>query len=262
MATFAEQIGVELRSWVRDGLVSEQQADAIRARYARDAGSERRSRLITVLATIGVAAVGIGVILFFAANWDGIPKLARLVLLLAAIGAAFGGGERLSRRYARVGEAVTFLGGLLYGAAIFLVGQMYSLDDHRGTGFLLWAAGAVAGTVVLRTPRWAALAFATFGAWLAYVVGDVDYGETIPFVLGLYGLAVYATATRLRRSDLFALPRGVGFALATIPAFALTFGDLSEGTAHHSGVPARVLAACIACGVAAIVAGGALALDR
>jgi uncharacterized membrane protein len=262
MATFAEQVAVETRSWVRDGVVSEQQAEAIRARYARDARSERRGRLITVLATIGVVAVGTGVILFFAANWDGIPKLARLLLLLAAIGAAIGGGERLGKRYPRVGEAVTFLGGLLYGAAIFLVGQMYNLSDRTGSGFLLWAAGAVAGTAVLRTPRWAALAFATFGAWLAYTVAHVAYGETIPFVLGLYGLAVYAAGTRFRRSALFALPRGVGFALTTIPTFALTFGNLSDGTADHEHIPARIAVVCVACAAAAVAAGVALAFDR
>jgi uncharacterized membrane protein len=262
MATFAEQIAQETRAWARDGLISEQQAEAIRARYARGASSERRGRLITVLATIGVVAVGVGVILFFAANWDGIPKLGRLVLLLVGLAGTLAGGEALRGRYPRVGEAVTFLGGLLFGAAIFLVGQMYNVDDrHASAGFLLWTAGAVAGTAVFRTPRWAALAVGTFATWLGFVVGRVHYGEVVPFALALLGLAVYAVGTRIRESELLGLPRGLGLALASLPVFVLTFGDISDDAADHE-LPPRVIAACIATAVAAILAGGALALDR
>ena len=38
---------------MRDGLIDEAQAEAIRARYAEGAASQRRARLITTLATIG-----------------------------------------------------------------------------------------------------------------------------------------------------------------------------------------------------------------
>ncbi|HEY3183652.1 MAG TPA: DUF2157 domain-containing protein [Gaiellaceae bacterium] len=261
MATFVERIAAETRAWVRDGLISEDQAEAIRARYAEGAASERRGRLITVLATIGAVAIGIGVILFFAANWDGIPKAGRLVVLLLGLVATLAGGDALRARSPRVGEAVTFLGGLLFGAAIFLVGQMYNLDDHAGAGFLLWAGGAAAGTAVFRTPRWAALAVATLGTWLAYVVADVDYGELVPFVLGLYGLAVYALGTRLRETELLGLPRAVGFALATIPVFVLTFGHVADEAADHEHLRRRVVAACVGTAIAAVAAAIALALD-
>src|SRR5207247_8671620 len=123
------------------------------------------------------------------------------------------------------------------------------------------AAGAAAGTLVFRTPRWAALAVATCAAWLGYVVADVDYGELGPFVLALLGLAVYAVGTRLRESELLGLPRGVGLALAAVPVFVLTFGDLSDEAAHEH-LPARVAAACIATAAGAILAAVVLALDR
>jgi uncharacterized membrane protein len=262
MERFAERIAAETRHWVRDGLISDEQAEAIRARYTEGAASERRGRLITVLATIGAVAIGIGVILFFAANWDGIPKPGRLVVLLVGLVATLYGGEALRARYPRVGEAVTFIGGLLFGAAIFLVGQMYNLEDHAGAGFLLWAAGAAAGTAVFRTPRWAALTVGTFGTWLAYVVVDVDYGELVPFVLGLYGLAIYALGTRLRETELLGLPRAVGFALAAIPVFVLTFGHVADEAADHDHLAGRVVAACVGTAVAAVVAAIALALDR
>jgi uncharacterized membrane protein len=261
MATFAERIAAETRAWARDGLIAEDQAEAIRARYADGAASARRARLITVLATIGAVAIGIGMILFFAANWGGIPKVGRLLMLLVGLVATLVGGDALRTRYPRVGEAVTFIGGLLFGAAIFLVGQMYNLEDHAGAGFLLWAAGAAAGTAVFRTSRWAALAVATLGTWLAYVVAD-DYGALVPFVLGLYGLAVCAGGTRLRETGLLGLPRAGGFALATISIFVLTFGGVAEEAADHEHLRARVVAVCTGTAIAAVAAAIALALDR
>jgi uncharacterized membrane protein len=261
MASFENRIAGESRAWVADGLVTEEQAAAIRARYAGEAKAERRGRLVTALSLLGALAVGAGVILFFAANWSAIPKAARLVVLLAALSAALLGGDRLRATYPRVGEAVRFLGGLLFGGSIFLVGQMYNVSDDLGLGFLLWSAGAAAGTLVFRTAPWAALTAATFGTWLGFEVGDWNEGDALPFVIGLYGLGLYALATRLRALDVSGLVRGVGLAAGCIPAYALTFGHLSDDVAD-AGIPHRVVVIGGLTGLGALLAAGALALDR
>jgi uncharacterized membrane protein len=82
--SFAGQLSRESEAWVAEGIVSAEQAAAIRGRYA-DARDERRGSATTALAVIGAIAVGLGVIGFIAANWEGMSHAVRLVLLTVAV---------------------------------------------------------------------------------------------------------------------------------------------------------------------------------
>ena len=65
----------ELDAWVGRGLVSPEQAEAIRRRYERRL--RRRARGLVRAGARGHRRRrrrGLGVILFFAANWDAIPR--------------------------------------------------------------------------------------------------------------------------------------------------------------------------------------------
>ena len=90
---------------------------------------------------------GLGVILLFAYNWHAIPKFGKLGLVFGALVAAHAAGLWLFQRAdwrKQLGEALSLLGTMLFGAGIWLVAQMYHIDEHYPNGFLLWAAGAVA----------------------------------------------------------------------------------------------------------------------
>ena len=75
--SFSGQLSRESEAWVAEGIVSAEQAAAIRSRYA-DVREERRGSATTALAVIGAIAVGFGVIGFIAANWEGMSHAARL----------------------------------------------------------------------------------------------------------------------------------------------------------------------------------------
>src|SRR5829696_9570224 len=85
VASFEQRIAAEAESWADEGLVSREQADAIRARYLDTERVRRRDRFVETLAFLGAIGVGLGVILFFAANWDGIPRFTRLAVLVVGI---------------------------------------------------------------------------------------------------------------------------------------------------------------------------------
>jgi len=256
MADFEERLARETEDWAREGLVTPEQAAAIRARHATGARPLGRGRLTEVLSVIGATAVGLGVILFFAANWSGIPRPARLALIVAALLGAYAGGDRLRASLPRTGHALIFLGGLLFGASLFLVGQMYNVQAHSPLAFLVWAAAAAAMAVTLDSAPFAGLATLTFGAWIAYELANVDRPEAIPVVLAIYGAALYAAGTRLRLG-LTEPPRRLGYAIAAFAVYALTFHfDLGFNAPH--GIVAAVVAAL----VAALGACAFLALDR
>ena len=257
MARWSDRIETEAAGWVREGLVSREQAAAIVARYEGGERVRRRDEFVHVLATVGAVGIGLGVILFFAANWNGIPQAARLALLTGGIVALYVAGDRLRATRPRVGEALLLLGCLLFGASLFLVGQMYDVAAHDPLAFLLWSAAATAGALLLRSQSFAALAAITFGAWIVFELVDAGRGEAIVVALPIYAAALYAGGTLFRVEVL----RGIGAPTMLALLFPLTIGEVAGDVADTSagGVGAALVAALA---LVAVALAAALALDR
>lgn len=161
---------------------------------------ESRQRSADALAILGATLVGLGVILFFAANWGEIPRWLRLAMLLAAIAATYAGAFREWDRRPRAAQVLAFVGVLLFGASIFLVGQMYNVQAHDPLAFLLWSLAAAAVGVVVASPALAGLATITLFAWFIFEllrVQSIEYDvETyLPVLFLLLGCTLYANAT-------------------------------------------------------------------
>ena len=79
---FLDRLTEEVRQWRDDGTITDEQARAILDRYPSGRsgvpGRLAQGRLVQALAIVGAVLVGLGVILFFAANWDGIPRGGKL----------------------------------------------------------------------------------------------------------------------------------------------------------------------------------------
>lgn len=223
----------ESASWAREGLVTEEQAAAIRQRYREQAAPRRRNRIVEVLAIVGAVVAGLGVVLFFAANWDGLPRPTRVLLLLVLVVGAHGGGfflRDLRGTHPRVGEALLVLGGLAFGASLFLVGQMYHVQAHDPLAFLAMALGTGAIAWIARSQAVATLSLGAAGAWLAYEAaftpgGDFDNVEFVPVAAALYGAALYGLGTGLgdRLGPFSAPARRLGSFLAPAGTFVFTF---------------------------------------
>src|SRR4030095_14745743 len=94
--SFARRLREETAHWVRDGLVSAQQAEAIVARYS-DSGPWY-SRPITIFSLLGGALLAGSVALIVAHNWAEIPRWAKLGGAVALLLAAHAGGLVLRAR--------------------------------------------------------------------------------------------------------------------------------------------------------------------
>jgi uncharacterized membrane protein len=228
---------------------------------------------------IGALAVGFGVIGFLAANWDGLPKWTRLVLLLAAIAGAYAGGYELrerTRRLPRVGEALHLLGVLLFGASLFLVGQMYNVEAHDPLALLLWAVAALAVALIVGSRPIAAAGLLILTGWVAFEAGtalaDADESPAALAVLAVFhGGALYglgsAALGRVRRdwldrTDLAGLARRLGLALTAAGIFVFTFteaADELDGAAN--GLGTGLQAGFLLLAALALAGAGALALD-
>lgn len=137
----------EVSGWMKEDLINQDQAGAILSRYAglREREKEEgRSKLVTALAIMGALLLGVGVILFFASNWQVMPKWLKVGLVFGSFIAAYGIGYYLAfekQSYPRIGRAVIFLGTVLYGSGIWLIAQIFHISSHYPNGVLLWAVG-------------------------------------------------------------------------------------------------------------------------
>lgn len=99
------------------------------------------------LAVIGALTLGAGIILFFAANWDEMPKIVKLIVLFGSMWIAYAiAGRGLSgsaRASGAIAHAMLLLGVILFGANIHLIAQIYHIDAHYPNGVLLWTLGAL-----------------------------------------------------------------------------------------------------------------------
>ena len=179
----------EIERWTADEIISPEQADRLRQRYAAPVDGPPWGLL--VFASAGALVIGLGVILLFAYNWNEIPKWGKLALIFAAIVGAHAGGLACYRRSGwqkRLGEALLLLGTLFYGAGIWLIAQIYHIDEHYPNGFLLWALGALVMAWIIQSMPHALLATVLLAIWGGSEVFHFNEANLWALVLLAFGL--------------------------------------------------------------------------
>jgi len=236
----------EVARWRADGLVDEALAQRILARYP-PAAERNWGRVI--FSAIGAVLVGLGVILFFAYNWQDLPKAAKLALVIGALVLAHGGAIGIARRpNASRGlvEGLHVLGTMLFGAGIWLVAQIYHIDEHYPNAFLVWSAGALAMAWAMPSIAQALLALFLVTFWAGVELFDFHtpvHSAPLLVVLGVLPLAWWRRSPALLFCTLAvlmllsALAAGAIHAKAVMPllflmgAAALVAGAAAPGTA-------------------------------
>ncbi len=124
--------------------------DTIQAACAASASpvhqENSQKHTVRVVVTLGALSVGLGIISFIAANWQGIGPVAKVAIILLAMVAAYVLGWLAEHKYSlpKTAHALYFLGVLIYGGGIFLVAQIFNVQAHWPDGFMLWMLGALA----------------------------------------------------------------------------------------------------------------------
>ena len=212
---FLARIKGEFEVWRREGLVTDEQAEAILSMYV--VFSQVYGRLIIVLATLGAILVGLGVILFVASNWQAILGTVKLLLLLATVAAtsSLGYWLKYERSFPRVGGSLVFLGTLVFGGSIFLIGQQYHMRVDDPNLLTWWFLGVIPlayltrSRTILTLAILAALGMVGYraGIWLEDAAGE----SAVLAFFGLYlilGLVLYGLGA-IHRSGSGNLNRGI-----------------------------------------------------
>ncbi|MDL2398518.1 DUF2157 domain-containing protein [Rhizobium mayense] len=151
----------DLKVWVEKGLVDASAAAAILNEYDSRPASFSLGRVLAVMAAL---LVGAAILLFVASNWEEIPRVVRLLGLIALIWAFYLGAAYLFVRARPIlASALLIIGTISFGGAMSLVGQMYNLSGDELTMMIVWFAVASVAAALFRSG--AQVGLAGFLAW-------------------------------------------------------------------------------------------------
>ena len=165
MASYPTKVKRDIARWREAGLVDDATAAALSFDIERNGG--RSVSFGTVLTMMAAALFAAAVLIFIAANWEAIPRLMRVFMLLALILAGYVGGAFFKLRgHDAAGEASWLVAAAGFGASIALIGQIYHMSGDEAQAVLVWGAGVALAAAMLRSGPLTAGAVLLAGVWM------------------------------------------------------------------------------------------------
>jgi uncharacterized membrane protein len=153
---FRRQLRQEAEQWWQDGLIDASVYETLAQRYQFQAlEGEAKSRFVVILLGLGGILLGLGVITYVAANWQGWPREFRTLLLFTLFVTVNGAGFYLWRRSPsqggqRLGHGLLLLGAMILGANLGLTSQMFHQSGNLYELYLVWSLGVLVMAYGLR----------------------------------------------------------------------------------------------------------------
>jgi uncharacterized membrane protein len=182
---YRKRLGEDLPKWRQAGWVSD--AGAVAIMDSLPAEGRAGFGMAAILGVLGALLIGLGVIAFVAANWETMPRVYRFGTLIGTLAIAYLVAGLLRSHGLRVfSEAALLLAGLVFAAAIALIGQTYHLSGDFADAVMLWEAGMIAAAVLAGSPVLATLAMlgAGYWAWLGVIeAGAIPHWPSLVVIL-------------------------------------------------------------------------------
>lgn len=210
---YARRINRDLKDWTANGWVTPEGARQI-ADSLTSTGAA--ARIPAIIGFLGAVLLAFAAMTFVAANWDGIPRIWRLALLVGAMAASYALAWGLSRRgMSFFADAAVLLGAAVFGAAIMLVAQIYHIESNFQDGVLLWGLGALLAAWLGASRGAVVLALGCFALWSWLVVFDGDWRVHWPFVIAWLGCLAVTESLRSPAARHLLVFTGLGWIAAT-----------------------------------------------
>jgi len=120
-------------------LISPQQKSDILEEYIPKDGLD----FIQVVVTIGAILMGLGAILFVSSNWEIIPNLLKVFILLSSVTVTMVISYSVKKQSINLSKALLILAVLIFGASLFLIDIAYQFNIEAYTINFVWALAAV-----------------------------------------------------------------------------------------------------------------------
>ena len=123
----------ESEGWVEDGLISAEARGRILERY------EVARQFPTVVISLGIAMIGIGILSFIAANWNAIPPRFKVLLIIGGYTGTAGAAYFSERRDHRtLAGAFLLLSGFVLLGGIALMSQIFHIQGNLEGLLVVW----------------------------------------------------------------------------------------------------------------------------
>jgi len=191
MAGYSSRLRSDIARWLQAGLIDAATADSL----TRDVEANERKSLSfgSILAMMAALLFGAAILIFVAANWDAIPRLARVAALFAIIlGGYVGGAVLKTRDHAAIGEALWIVAAAAFGGSIALIGQMYHFSGDESSAVITWGAGTALAAIALRSNPLTVAAVGIADAWLFLEGFDYFRSRDFPHPFIAMALALFA----------------------------------------------------------------------
>ena len=167
--------------WAERGLIDDQ----TRSDLEQDIGAPKKGLTFTAFVILaGIVCLGFGAISFVAANWDEIPRIARVFVIFGSMWAAWAGAYWAAmREHPWIFECLALLASILYGASIMLIAQLYHIQGPAEGAVMMWAIGALIAGVLTRSGLAIALVFGLLAVWHIMVIGERFDGINAPYLI-------------------------------------------------------------------------------
>lgn len=236
---FRHQLRKEAKLWQAEGLIDASVYEQLSQRYQfHQLEREASNRFVAVLLGLGGILLGIGAIVFVAANWQAWSRGVKVTLLLSLFVLVNGAGFYLWRYpkeqwQHRLGQGLLLLGALVLGANLGLMSQMFHLSGAVYELFLAWGLGVLAMAYSLRMTALGVMATIlmaiAYGSGLSelFTPGEESvlrlFLEHIPLVaaLCLIPLAYWCQSQGIFALSILVLVIALSLNLGTVPIMGL-----------------------------------------
>ncbi|NMD71331.1 DUF2157 domain-containing protein [Bacillus sp. DNRA2] len=170
---------------------------------------EKKLSFTVILLYVGSILIGAGILSFVASNWAEMGKLFKFLFIVSLFIGVNVAGYLMEKNYPKTSKSLYYLGVIVFGAGIFLIGQMFHLGGNFQYAFYWWSLGILPLAWVLKD-KWILLAAAIF---LAIYIGDgafINGGDMINFWVILWLIAIYVL------NDQIGFSRITGFVLGIL----------------------------------------------
>ena len=232
----------ELPGWVKDGVLTDEAAQLLRARYPAvadaDAMLQRQARsthwAMVLFGILGAVLIGGGIILLLAHNWDQLSRPARVAVAFAplVLSQALAFWMLWTDRGTTVWRETvgTFLA-LMVGACIALISQTYNLGGDFAEFMLVWTLLSLPVAYLLRATLpavWFCIAAAIWGSSMEWE----ERGNALWF-WPLLALVLPLWWIEGRQNRYHPRPVLLAWAIAGAGCFGVAFACVREWRGHH-----------------------------